>query len=65
MTAEHAVSRFVHMAMELHHLNHKSLSDAVGCSEKSILNIIDEQPVKLTQAQYFNLFALAGVLNFA
>lgn len=65
MTAEHAVSRFAHLAMELHRLSTRDLASAVGCSEKSIHNIIDEEPVKLTQVQYFNLFSLAGVLRRA
>lgn len=63
MTANTAVRRFTERAMELHHLTPKTLSRAVGCNDKSIYNILDEQPVKLTQEQYFNLFTLAGVIK--
>lgn len=63
MTANTAVRRFTERAMELHRLTPKALSRAVGCNDKSIYNILNEQPVKLNQEQYFNLFALAGVIT--
>lgn len=63
MTVNCAVRRFTEQAMERHHLVPKSLSSAVGCNEKSIYRILNEEPVKLTQEQYFNLFALAGVIK--
>lgn len=63
MTVEHAVSRFAERAMELHNLTRKNLSEAIGCGLNSVYGILNERPVKLTQKQYFNLFALAGVIK--
>lgn len=65
MTAEHAVSRCAEKAMELHHLTPRDLARAIGCSEGSIYNLLNERPVQFKQSQYVSLLLLAGVLNFA
>lgn len=63
MTVNHAVKKIVNMAMDLHRLTPVELSKAVGCNEKSIYRLLDEETVKLSQEQYFNLFSLAGVIK--
>lgn len=63
MTINRTVRRLTERAMDLHHLTPKTLSDAVGCNSKSIYRILEEETVRMTQEQYFNLFTLAGAVK--
>lgn len=63
MNVNHAVKKIVEKAMDLHHLTPCGISQVVGCNDKSIYKILDEEPCRLNQEQYFNLFSLAGVMK--
>lgn len=63
MIVNRTVKKIVEQAMDLHHLTPGGLSQVVGCNDKSIYKLLDEQPCRLNQEQYFNLFSLAGVMK--
>lgn len=62
MDSNELVRRIAQSAMSKHHiLTEYNLADYIGCSTKTVKKILDESTVQLTQDQWFNLCALAGV----
>lgn len=62
MEANELVRRIAQCSMSKHHiLTEANLAGYIGCSPKTIKKILDESTVQLTQDQWFNLCALAGV----
>lgn len=63
-TPEQIMRKVTQQAMENHNITSETkLASAVGCGQGSIAKLLNESPVKLTQAQWFNLCTLARVLN--
>ena len=62
MDANRIVREAAEQAMVVGHLREKGLADYLGCSEKSVHRILEEQPVKLVQDQYIRLLLLGGKL---
>lgn len=62
MESNELVRRIAQCAMSKHHiLTEANLAWYIGCSPKTIKKMLDESTVQLTQDQWFNLCALAGV----
>lgn len=62
MESNELVRRIAQCAMSKHHiLTEANLAGYIGCSPKTIKKMLDESTVQLTQDQWFNLCALAGV----
>lgn len=57
------VAKLTRRVMDANHLTPRSLAKTIGCSVKSVYNLLDAQETRLTQEQYFNLFTLAGVIR--
>lgn len=63
MTANVIVRRITQKAMERNKLREYTLSSAIGCSKRSVDKLLNEEPVKLTQEQWFHLMNLGGVFE--
>lgn len=48
--------------MVIGHFREKGLAEYLGCSEKSIRRILEEEPVKMIQEQYIRLLLLGRKL---
>ena len=48
--------------MVIGHFGEKGLAEYLGCSEKSVRRILDEEPVKMVQEQYIRLLLLGRKL---
>ncbi len=62
-TAYEIVRRAAEEAMSRHALDPRRLAQTLGCGENSVYKVLREEPVRLDQRVYFDLFALAGVLD--
>lgn len=60
-TPNEVVRRITQQAMERHRLSQRGLAHVIGCGAGSISKILDEQEVRLTQEQFFNLMTLGGI----
>ena len=60
-TPNETVRRITQRAMERHRLSQRGLAHEIGCGESSIAKLLDEQEVRLTQEQFFNLITLGGI----
>ena len=62
MDANRIVREAAEQAMIVGHLREKGLAEYLGCSEKSVRRILDEEPVKMIQEQYIRLLLLGRKL---
>lgn len=62
-TAYEIVRRIAETAMGRHGLDARRLASATGISEKSMGKLLRDEPVRLDQEQYFNLFVLGGSIE--
>ena len=62
-TAYEIVRRIAETAMSRHGLDARKLASAAGISEKSMGKLLRDEPVRLDQEQYFNLFVLGGAIE--
>lgn len=61
-TPEEIMRKVAQQAMENHRiLSETKLAAAIGCGQGSVSKLLGEEPVKLTQEQWFNLCTLEGV----
>lgn len=58
MDANRIVREAAEQAMVIGHFREKGLAEYLGCSEKSIRRILEEEPVKMIQEQYIRLLLL-------
>lgn len=65
MTAEETVRRMAERAMGRHRLGAHDLAKAVGCGDTTVRHLLNEENVRLTQEQWFNLMALGGAFRNA
>lgn len=63
MTAEETVRRMAERAMEDHRLSERGLARLLGCGWETVNHLLNEENVRLTQTQWFNLMALGGVFK--
>ena len=63
MTAEETVRRLAQRAMEDHRLSERGLARLLGCGWETVNHLLNEENVRLTQTQWFNLMALGGVFK--
>ena len=62
MDANRIVREAAEQAMIVGHFREKGLAEYLGCSEKSIRRILEEEPVKMIQEQYIRLLLLGRKL---
>lgn len=62
MDANRIVREAAEQAMVVGRLREKGLAEYLGCNEKSVHRILEEQPVKMVQDQYIRLLLLGGKL---
>lgn len=62
-TAYEIVRRIAETAMSRHGLDARKLASAARISEKSMGKLLRDEPVRLDQEQYFNLFVLGGAIE--
>ena len=63
MTAEETVRRLAQRAMEDHRLSERGLARLLGCGWETVNHLLNEENVRLTQTQWFNLMALGGAFK--
>ena len=55
--------RLAQRAMETHRLSERGLARLLGCGWDTVNHLLNEENVRLTQEQWFNLMALGGVFK--
>ena len=55
--------RLAQQAMETHGLSERSLAQRIGCGWETVNHLLNEENVRLTQTQWFNLMALGGAFR--
>ena len=63
MTAEETVRRMAERAMETHRLSERGLARLLGCGWDTVNHLLNEDTVRMTQEQVFNLMALGGAFK--
>ena len=63
MTAEETVRRLAQRAMEDHRLSERGLARLLGCGWETVNHLLNEENVRMTQEQWFNLMALGGAFK--
>ena len=63
MTAEETVRRLAQRAMETHRLSERGLARLLGCGWDTVNHLLNEDTVRMTQEQVFNLMALGGAFK--
>ena len=57
--------RLAQQAMETHRLSERGLARLLGCGWETVNHLLNEENVRLTQTQWFNLMALGGAFRNA
>lgn len=57
--------RLTQKAMENHRLSERGLARLLGCGWETVNHLLNEENVRLTQTQWFNLMALGGAFRDA
>lgn len=57
--------RLAQKAMETHRLSERGLARLLGCGWETVNHLLNEENVRLTQTQWFNLMALGGAFRNA
>ena len=55
--------RLAQQAMETHRLSERGLARLLGCGWETVNHLLNEENVRLTQTQWFNLMALGGAFQ--
>ena len=55
--------RLTQKAMENHLLSERGLARLLGCGWETVNHLLNEENVRLTQTQWFNLMALGGAFR--
>lgn len=55
--------RLTQKAMENHRLSERGLARLLGCGWETVNHLLNEENVRLTQTQWFNLMALGGAFR--
>lgn len=63
MTPNEIARHIAERAMTRHKLGARELAKAIGCGDHAVYQILNEQPVRMTQEQWFNLMSLGRKQN--
>lgn len=55
--------RLAQRAMETHRLSERGLARLLGCGWDTVNHLLNEETVRMTQEQVFNLMALGGAFK--
>ena len=55
--------RLAQRAMETHRLSERGLARLLGCGWETVNHLLNEETVRMTQEQVFNLMALGGAFR--